>query len=195
MNAIPLSCVADGSADGAGGAGGSAGTGGSATAGTGGSATAGTGGSATAGTGGGTAGTGGTTPPMCIEGTNGAACSTCTMDNCALGPAPGTDGCCGLTDPADATLCQAVYACIQQNTATCTSGGDPTQCFCGTSGTMCFTTAGAANGPCVNQYLAASKTTDPVTIRARFTSPLFPSGRATNLSSCQGGLCAECGLQ
>ena len=215
MNAIPLSCVAGG-ATGAGGGtagtgGGTAGTGGG-TAGTGGSAagtgggtagtgggTAGTGGGAagtgggTAGTGGGTAGTGGSAPPMCMEGSNGAACATCTTDNCSLGPT-GSDGCCGLADPNDVMLCQTLFACIQQNAATCTSGGDATNCFCGTSGGTCFTTAGSANGPCAQQYIAASKTTDPIQIQARFVSPNFPSGRAGNLSACQGALCPECAI-
>jgi hypothetical protein len=200
-NAIPVTCIAGGGTGGAGGAGGgAAGTGGSAagtgggTAGAGGS-TAGTGGAGggTAGTGGGTAGAGGSGPMMCIEGNNGAACRTCTTDNCSLG-ASGTDGCCGLTDPTDVQLCQTLFACIQQNAATCTSGGDATNCFCGTSGGTCFTTAGAANGPCAQQYIAASKTTDPIQIQARFVSPNFPSGRAGNLSACQGALCPECAI-
>jgi len=206
MNAIPITCTP--ATTGTGGTAG-AGTGGTAGTGTGGSAGAGTGGSGgSAGTGvggsGGSAGTGvggssgsggsgtGGTGVACMEGTNGASCTQCTSDNCSLG-AMGTDGCCCLAATADQTLCSALYACIVANSATCTSGGDPTNCFCGSSGGNCFTTVGAANGPCATQYIAASKTTDPVQIQARFTSPNFPSGRATNLSSCQGALCS-CGI-
>jgi len=205
-NAIPLTCVAGttgaggagggaaGTGGGAAGTGGSAaGTGGSA-AGTGGSA-AGTGGSAagTGGSAGGTGGTGGSTM-VCEEGSNGAACTSCTLDQCALGPTPGTDGCCGLTNQADIDLCNAVYACIRQNQ--CSASGDPTKCFCGTAtSATCFVNAGAADGVCLQQYFAASKTTDPVTIKARFQSPLFPSGRANNLAVCQGGSCSECGIK
>jgi hypothetical protein len=124
-----------------------------------------------------------------------ATCAACTTDNCSLGP-DGTDGCCGLTDPDDQTLCSALYACIVSNTANCTSSGDPTNCFCGTTTTTCFTTDGAANGPCAAQFIAAAKTTDATLIEVRFISPKFPIGRAVNLSACRGGLCqTECGVR
>jgi hypothetical protein len=124
----------------------------------------------------------------------GPACATCTSGNCSLG-AMGTDGCCGLSSTADQLLCQALYACISAHAAACTSGGDPTVCFCGTSGSTCWVAPGAANGPCANETIAAAKTTNPMEIQNRFISPNFPLGRAANLVVCQGGLCqTECGL-
>jgi len=124
------------------------------------------------------------------------ACAQCTTDNCSLGMT-GTDGCCGLVSPPDQLLCEALYNCIAANTATCTSAGDPTNCFCGTapSGGTCFAVRGAANGPCAAQVIAAAKTDDPAQIQARFVSPNFPLGRAANLAACRGALCsAECGI-
>jgi len=135
---------------------------------------------------GGTGGAGG----MCNESNLVTRCVQCTTDNCSLGP-NGTDGCCGLSDPTDRMLCSALYDCIAANTATCTSNGDPTICFCGTNDATCFTTAGAANGACAAQFIAAAKTTDPVVIHDRFVSPNFPIGRAVNLASCRGTLCPD----
>lgn len=146
--------------------------------------------------GGGGGGAGGSGPvntcPAAEPTRGGPNCAKCTTDNCVLGP-DGTDGCCGLASTADQLLCQALYACISANAATCTSAGDPTKCFCGTNQATCFMVPGVANGPCVNETLAAAKTIDPATIRMRFISGMYPVGRAVNLATCQGGLCAiEC---
>lgn len=148
----------------------------------------------------GAGGAGGGIPNTCptAEPTSGGPmCPQCTTDNCTLGPT-GTDGCCGLASVVDQQLCEAAVACFTANTATCTAVGDPTNCFCGTSGGAtgtCFAVKGAANGPCVAQVIAAAKTDDPATIQTRFISPMFPIGRAVNLVTCRGGLCsAECGI-
>jgi hypothetical protein len=60
----------------------------------------------------------------------------------------------------------------------------------------CFAVKGTANGPCVNQFIAAAKTDDPTLIQPRLISPNFPIGRAVNLTSCRGALCTdECGIK
>ena len=160
---------------------------------------AGGGGTGTGGSGGGGGGGGLVNTCPAAEPTRGTpACPTCVMGNCALGTGPGAvDGCCGLASEADQLLCQALYACFSANAATCTSGGNPTVCFCGTAPTAstCWAVQGAANGPCVNQAYAAGKTADPVALQQRFISPMFPVGRAVNLMACQGSLCpTECAL-
>jgi hypothetical protein len=160
--------------------------------GTGGTTGTGTGGSGAAGSGAG----GGivNTCPTAEPTTGEPMCLQCTKDNCTLGPT-GTDGCCGLASGADQQLCEALWTCFVAND--CTSAGDPTKCFCGTSMTgICYAVKGTANGPCVAQVIAAAKTDDPVEIQNRFISPMHPVGRAVNLITCQGGLCpTECGIK
>jgi hypothetical protein len=129
-------------------------------------------------------------------------CCADTGINCAIGPAPGTDGCAGLTSAADQQLCVDLYNCLATNSAAtsgvgaCSVTGDVTNCFCGTapSAGSCFTVVGAANGLCAPQFIAAAKTTDPATIQNRFQSPLFPIGRAVNLNICRGSLLSTCGI-
>jgi hypothetical protein len=121
-----------------------------------------------------------------------AACLTCSESQCAFGAA-GTDGCCAVTNPNDQLLCQAVARCFVANAPTCTSAGDGTNCFCGTSGGACFMTDGAANGPCTAPVIAAAKTTSAPAILGLFTSPSSPLGRGVNTVSCYGAFCsAEC---
>ncbi len=203
-NIIPINCLQPTSPTGGSGTGGS-GVGGSGVGGSGvggsGTGGSGVGGSGTGGMGMGGSGTGGMN--QCAESVSGdpVACCSCTTDNCSLSPNPaGTDGCSGITDPTDKTLCQAAASCFAAAThpgnviaGHCTVGGDASRCFCGNSAAACFATAGAANGPCVAQVQAAAKTQDPTMIRPLFTSPASPLGRAVNLMGCQGGLCsAEC---
>ena len=138
------------------------------------------------------------TPARAAEPTRGKpACTTCAAANCE-GVLCAECGCCSLASVADQLLCQALYACFSANAATCTSAGDPTDCFCGTapSGSTCWAVQGAANGPCVNQAYAAGKTADPVVLQQRFISGNYPVGRAVNLIGCQGSLCpTECELK
>jgi hypothetical protein len=201
--AIPVNCVAA-PATGAGGTTGAAGTGSAGTTGAAGTGEAGTTGAAGTGVAGttGAAGTGvaGTTgaagtggPIECVE-EGSAACASCFAGNCAVG-ASGTDGCCGLSDPADVALCRALLVCINANAGSCVSSGDPTACFCGTSGGNCFSVVGAANGVCSTKFIDAAKTSTPSAILDRFVSPNFPIGRAVNQTACSGAFCAsECGL-
>jgi hypothetical protein len=160
------------------------------------------GGSSTGAGGGGGSGTGGAggsgsvnTCPTAEPTRGKPACATCTTASCYFGPM-GTDGCCNLPSTADQLLCIALYNCFSANADTCTSVGDPNKCFCGTApDSTCWAVQGAANGPCVNETLAAAKTADLVMAHDRFVSPNFPSGHAVNLIACQGGLCqTECSL-
>lgn len=165
-----------GNGGGAGGAGGGAGAGGSSQAG-------GAGGNGGLGGMGGTQSIGGSG-----GGDDGLACQTCNTDNCF----PPTDGCTLITNAMDKALCETLYSCFI--TSGCTSGGDPTKCWCGTHPTTC-STPGAADGPCLAQIQAAAKTTDPGFIRLNFVNPNLPLGRAVNLASCLGSFCsAECGV-
>jgi hypothetical protein len=123
-----------------------------------------------------------------------AACDACTNENCT----PATDGCDRFVDATERKLCLDLYACITDPANHCTDQGDPVKCWCGTNPTTCLGNASgpkAANGPCVQQVLAAGKTTDPGVIRARFVDAIFPIGGAIRLSSCRGSFCSkECGV-
>ena len=123
-------------------------------------------------------------------------CTDCTNNNCSLAPSPmGTDGCCGLPSVADQLLCIAAAACFSEND--CTVSGDPTRCFCGKSDVIaaCYAVPGAANGPCVAAVVAAAKKNDLAMIKAQFTSPASPLGRAVNLLNCRGSFCSsECSV-
>jgi hypothetical protein len=200
MVSAPIYCLGDhqdaaapddGPPAGTGGAGGRTGTGGSSGGGTGGSR--GTGGSP------GTGGMGSTCPTEPGGGNADSMCSQCTMDNCSLAPPGmngGTDGCCALTAPADQQLCQAVVLCYAANSDGCTTAGDPTNCFCGSSPLTCFSVPGAANGPCAGAVIAAARTSDPTKIKPLFISPTSPLGRATNLTTCRGSFCPmECNIK
>jgi hypothetical protein len=200
-NIIPINCLQPTSPTGGSGTGG-AGVGGMGTGGAGVGGT-GTGGMGTGGVGTGGNGTGGVI--ACSEPVSGTpACCDCTTGNCSLAPNPnGTDGCEGLSDPNDQALCRAAAACFALPThpgnaaspGPCTVSGDANRCFCGNSGSACFATAGAANGPCTAEVIAAAKTPDPAMIRSQFTSPASPLGRAVNLLGCQGSFCAmECSI-
>jgi hypothetical protein len=213
-----------GSGTGGSGVGGS-GTGGSGTGGTGvggrGVGGSGTGGSGTGGSGTGGAGVGGATGTggagMCLP-THcaGLACDECTFatppgqpDVCSTNPGgcnncvPDTDGCQGLADPTDRTLCQNLYACFVAPTHAGTSvpgACDPLGCWCGTNPTTCVTSNNEptkANGPCVQQIQAAAKITtyDAAFINQHLIDPLLPIGRAVNLANCQGSFCKpECNI-
>lgn len=122
------------------------------------------------------------------------ACDECTNLNCT----PSTDGCGRFDDPTDRKLCEDLYTCITNATSHCTNQGDPVRCWCGTNPTTCLGNASgplAANGPCLAQILAASKTSDPGIIKTRFVDAVFPVGRAVRLSSCRGSFCStECSV-
>ena len=126
---------------------------------------------------------------------------------------PTLAGCDLITDPNDKVLCQNLYACLIAPThlgnaafpGSCLGPfGDPLGCWCGSNGLTCATAnsgAGQANGPCLQQVLAAAKTTDAATINNNFVLPTandgtpLPLGRATNLVICRGSFCiSECSI-
>ena len=96
-------------------------------------------------------------------------------------------------------LCQAVLRCFQNPpTGTpCTINGNGTDaCFCGTSAAVCFSTMGAANGPCTGPVIAAAKTRIPAQIQQLWTDPGSPLGRANNLGVCRGTNCkSQCAVR
>ena len=197
------------------GVGGTTGTGGQGTGGSG-VGGAGTGGAGTGGAGtGGSMGTGGAVacmPTHCA----GLACDECTFgvpsgqpDLCATlangctNCQPDTDDCDGLADPGDRALCQNLYACFVAPTHPSTSvpgACTPLDCWCGTSPATCATSNAdptKANGPCLNQILAAAKigTYNAPFIFQHLTDPTLPLGRAVNLANCRESFCvAECHL-
>ena len=156
------------------------------------------------GTGGGTSGTGGVggscegDPSEC----EGAACNDCTFGpnrNCE----PSTDGCEGLASDADRQLCWALYVCLRDQTfqdRSCFSpnrsvsldGNPGLVCWCGSAHldqNQCQTGVEVANGPCLQQVIAAAKSPDPAVINTRFIDPNFPLGRAVNLAVCRWNYC------
>jgi hypothetical protein len=135
--------------------------------------------------------------PACVEpATNSAACGSCTASQCPLAsPTLEGGGCCELASAGDQALCAAVVSCFTANSATCTSMGDGTNCFCGDVGGPCFMTDGAANGPCTAQVIAAAKTQSAAAIQNQFVNGTTVLGRAVNLVSCRGAFCTdECGI-
>jgi hypothetical protein len=120
-------------------------------------------------------------------------CEGCTKENCT----PTTDGCDELADATDRKLCEELYACFTDPAnVSCVIAGDPTRCWCGTHLVSCVTDDDGpkrANGPCVNQVLAAARSEVADTIWKRFLDPSFPVGRAVRLTTCRGAFCpAEC---
>jgi cysteine-rich repeat protein len=89
-------------------------------------------------------------------------------------------GCENLTDATDQALCNGLRSCMYAN-PTCWASS-PSVCYCGTaSGSLCNS---APNGPCVQQTLAAAKTTDFATANVRYFNTSFPTGHATQEIAC-----------
>jgi len=120
---------------------------------------------------------------------DGPVCDKCTTENCN----PGTDdGCDSIGDAGDRTLCEELYSCIVDPRNNCVIDGDPVRCWCGTNMLSCWNTSsgpGQANGPCLQQILAAAKTTDADVIFHKFMDADLPLGRANRLSVCRGAFC------
>jgi hypothetical protein len=134
-----------------------------------------------------------------MGGHDGLTCEKCSAANCQISK-EGDAGCCQLSDPKDQQLCIAVTKCFRDppggSPNPCTVHGDGTSCFCGKGGGInCFSVAGAADGPCVKEVMAAAKSTDPSVIHEMFTEPKSPLGRAVNLMLCRGNTCqVVCGI-
>jgi hypothetical protein len=131
----------------------------------------------------------------------GAACNDCTFGpngNCF----EGTDGCAGLSSDADRQLCWALYLCLRDQTfegrgcfspnRSLTTDEPGLVCWCGSAHlgqSQCQTGVEAANGPCLQQVIAAAKSSDPTIINLRTIDPSYPIGRALNLASCRWNYC------
>jgi hypothetical protein len=95
-------------------------------------------------------------------------------------------GCQGLSGP-DRRLCDDLLRCLDQHPEC--RAKDPTLCYCGTAkGMACLR---APNGPCLNQALAAAKTSDLMESARRFYVPSFPSGRAAQVAACHLRACRD----
>ena len=71
---------------------------------------------------------------------------------------------------------------------------DPLDCLCGTVDYVECTTH--ANGACLAEMQAATKTTDPVKNGTLFYDPSVPAGLANRLISCDKEMCpSACALQ
>jgi hypothetical protein len=112
-------------------------------------------------------------------------CTSCALTNCAAdGP-----GCDSLSDPTRRALCDSLFACARRTNC---AGQNNAACWCGTVDlTTCTTVAGAANGPCLAEELAAAESTDPGIIVTRFTDPAYASGAAHNRLLCEFELCPD----
>jgi hypothetical protein len=114
-------------------------------------------------------------------------CEACAAANCAVeGP-----GCGSLADPTRRALCQDLRECMIRTN--CNEGGrNNPACWCGTVDlSTCTSIAGAANGVCLQQELAAAESTSPGIIVERFADPNFASGAAHNRALCMFELCPE----
>ena len=95
-------------------------------------------------------------------------------------------GCEGLTG-ADKDLCQSLLRCLRAHPEC--NATNPALCYCGTaSGMECLK---APQGPCAQEALATTKTSDPLESARRFFLPGFPSGRASQVSACHLRACRE----
>ena len=112
-------------------------------------------------------------------------CGLCVLANCeAEGP-----GCSSLTDATRRGLCESLFACARR---THCGGQYNPACWCGTVDLRtCISVAGAAEGPCLAEELAAAESSDPATIVSRFTDPVYASGAAHNRLQCEFELCAD----
>ena len=91
--------------------------------------------------------------------------------------------------PTRRALCESLFACARRTNC---GGQNNAACFCGTVDlNTCLTVAGAANGPCLAEELAAAETTVIGAILERFADPAWASGAAHNRLLCEFELCSD----
>ncbi len=120
-------------------------------------------------------------PDVCTKSPDG--CFNCIVDS---------DGCDALKNKpnSDKGLCYDVYLCMRDNH--CVQNGDATACWCGSAPSdPCFKGEVPANGPCLQQIIAAAKSPDPAVIGLRFINPEYPLGAAVNLANCRSNFCGK----
>jgi hypothetical protein len=95
-------------------------------------------------------------------------------------------GCEGL--PAeDKILCENLLTCLRAHPECRTT--NPNLCYCGSAqGIECVT---APKGDCLEEAMAAAKTTNPTEAGIRFFRPDFPSGRASQVVVCDIKACKQ----
>ena len=124
-------------------------------------------------------------PPEAVTPDRVAACRACEEKNRG-GLCVKSMGCDGLQGE-DKTLCENLRSCLRAHPACNTT--NPALCYCGDAkGLECVKTP---KGPCAQEALAATKTTDMLKSAERYFRPEFPSGRATQVSACHIRACKE----
>jgi hypothetical protein len=87
----------------------------------------------------------------------------------------------------DKTLCENLLSCLRKHPSC--HGTDPALCYCGSAqGVEC---AQAPKGPCIEEALAAAKTSDPTEGGIRFYKLEYPSGRASQVIACDLTACKD----
>ena len=111
------------------------------------------------------------------------ACTQCSCRKCTAQ----IKACQGAASAEDAKLCDDMVVCARASAC-----GDP-DCICG-SNNILLCLAGATDGPCAKQVLAAARTTNLIDVQLRASDPAYPIGRANALGACVDSSCAmECG--
>jgi len=124
-------------------------------------------------------------PPAAATPERVAACRACEEKNRG-GKCVKNMGCDGL-EGEDRILCDNLRTCLRKHPGCNTT--NPALCYCGDAkGLECVKTP---RGPCAQEALAATKTTDMLKSAERYFRPEFPSGRATQVSACHLRACKE----
>jgi hypothetical protein len=112
-------------------------------------------------------------------------CSECEKAHIANGNCEADSGCDRL-EGEDKRLCINLVNCMR---ATNCWVKDPLDCLCGTVDYVECTTH--ANGACLAEMQAATKSTDPVKNGTLFYDPSVPAGVANRLISCDKEMCRD----
>ena len=90
-------------------------------------------------------------------------------------------------NPGDRAICQALDDCMKK-TGCWTDQGGAITCLCGTATNIQCAT-GTADGKCMAEILAATRTTSEIDANKRFFNTIFPSGFATQKYNCYKASC------
>jgi hypothetical protein len=130
------------------------------------------------------------------------ACQTCEQKTYSSGPAKftclaslysnATGFACQAFTGQLQTECNALRTCIL--TKHCSSGDDPTPCYCGAlDATTCVAQGAPTTAPCYAEYQAALAGGPAGTVFDLFTDPTSPIGVANNLLTCDVDATCACG--
>jgi hypothetical protein len=112
-------------------------------------------------------------------------CTACEKTHIASGECEADSGCDRLTGD-DKRLCQNLVNCMR---ATNCWVKDPLDCLCGSVDYVECTTH--ADGACLAEMQAATRTTDPIKNGTLFYDPTVPAGLANRLISCDKEMCRD----